>query len=64
MCFQPLQTLFGHFQTFFDIFGHVVDIPFFWAVQRFCPLPLEILGKDMNMPRKARSIAKGKQQRK
>ena len=29
LCFRPLWTILGTF------FGHFVDIPFFWAVQRF-----------------------------
>ena len=36
LCFQPRQTIFGHFSDIFStFFGHFVDIPFFWAVQRF-----------------------------
>ena len=36
LCFQPIQTISGHFQTIFGpFFGHFVDIALFWAVQRF-----------------------------
>ena len=35
LCFQPLRTISGHFADYFrHFFGHFVDIPFFWAVQR------------------------------
>ena len=36
LCFQLLRTIFEHFSDGFStFFGHFVDIPFFWAVQRF-----------------------------
>ena len=42
------STIFGHFSDIFSaFFGHFVDIPFFWAIQRFARYNLskaEILG--------------------
>ena len=34
--FRPLRAIFGHLSDIFStFFGHFVDIPCFWAVQRF-----------------------------
>ena len=42
LCVQPIWTIFGHFSMFV---GHFVDIPFFWAVQRFaCKMHMSQVG--------------------
>ena len=35
LCFHPLRTIFGHLSDISTFFRHFVDIPCFWAVQRF-----------------------------
>ena len=44
LCFQPLWTILDIFRTFFStFFGHFVDIPIFWAVQRFARYKIHLL---------------------
>ena len=44
LCFRPLRTISGHFSDIFStFFGHLVNIPFFWAVQRFARYNVRVL---------------------
>ena len=46
LCFQPLRTIFGHFSdNFSTFFGHFVEIPFFWAVQRFAHYNIGLISR-------------------
>ena len=63
--FRPLWTIFGHFSdNFSTFFGHFVDLPFFWAVQRFASYnsePLKSLQSTpfLNNPRSSTPIEQG-----